>query len=282
MRRRPGLQGLQQTAANRQQLRALGERVEEANISVMRAQMATFKAALEQFAANHREEIRKNPEFRQQFHAMCASINVDPLVSNKGGTWAQKLGLGDFYYALAVTVLDVCRARRQYDGGLTELAVVHRHVSRRRGGAADPINEDDIVRALQKLSVLGGGLGVITVGGRRFVRSVPAELSTDANAILELAGVLGGFFQRADVASNLGWGEERTSDALTALAREGLILVDDPPDVPAEHPAHRMYWCPAVGMEEAVEEYQRREGLTVTGFRGLKARADEDEEYRVE
>ena len=37
-----------------------------------------------------REDIRANPAFRAQFHAMCANIGVDPLASNKG-LWAQVL-----------------------------------------------------------------------------------------------------------------------------------------------------------------------------------------------
>jgi hypothetical protein len=35
-----------------------------------------------------REDIRADPAFRAQFHAMCANIGVDPLASNKG-VWAQ-------------------------------------------------------------------------------------------------------------------------------------------------------------------------------------------------
>jgi len=269
MRRRPGVQGLQRAQAARDQLRALGDRVQETKVAAMRAQMATFKASLEEFAARHRDDIRRDPAFRQQFHAMCANIGVDPLVSNKGGTWARALGLGDFYYTLAVAVLDVCRARRDYDGGLTDMAVLHCHVQRRRGAAADAVSPEDVTRAIDKLAALGGGLGVVRIGGRAFVRSVPAELSTDGNALLALAAAERGFFSRARAERALGWGEERVGDALGALARDGLILVDDPPDG-----APRLYWCPAVGMEAGVEELQRREGRPVTGFRGMAARTD--------
>ena len=270
MRRRPGIHGLQRQQEKGEQYRILGQRAEEANIAVMKAQMATFKAALEQFATQHREDIRRDPDFRQKFHVMCANIGVDPLVSNKGGTLAEKLGLGDFYYALAITVLDVCKSRQAYDGGLTDLNDVHGAVSRRRGSMADPVSHEDIIRSIEKLAVLGGGLGVLKLGGRRFIRSIPAELSTDGNALLELSTAMGGFFVRKDVSDNLGWSEARISDALAALAREGLILVDDPPGVNGlETPEKRLYWCPAVGMSAAVEEFQRREGLPVTGFRGM-------------
>ena len=37
--------------------------------------------------------------------------------------------------------------------------------------------------------VLGGGIGVVTVGGQTLVSSVPHQLSTDTNAVLELAQV---------------------------------------------------------------------------------------------
>jgi hypothetical protein len=37
--------------------------------------------------------------------------------------------------------------------------------------------------------VLGGGLDLVTVGARTYIRSVPVELNTDVNRVLELAEV---------------------------------------------------------------------------------------------
>ena len=42
-------------------------------------QMDSFRSNLEEFAGQHREEIRRNPQFRSQFQEMCAAIGVDPL-----------------------------------------------------------------------------------------------------------------------------------------------------------------------------------------------------------
>ena len=42
-------------------------------------QLEAFKGNLEDFAAKHKDEIRRNPQFRVQFQEMCASIGVDPL-----------------------------------------------------------------------------------------------------------------------------------------------------------------------------------------------------------
>lgn len=61
----------------------VGNEVRKGNLEAMREQMAMFKDKLEEFAINHRTDIRKDPAFRAQFHAMCANIGVDPLASNK-------------------------------------------------------------------------------------------------------------------------------------------------------------------------------------------------------
>jgi hypothetical protein len=37
---------------------------------------------------------------------MCKSVGVDPLSSNKG-FWVDILGVGDFYYELAVSVVKI-------------------------------------------------------------------------------------------------------------------------------------------------------------------------------
>jgi ESCRT-II complex subunit VPS22 len=37
-------------------------------------------------------------------------------------------------------------------------------LQRRRGSKADPITEDDVMRAIDKLKVLGGGFSVMKVG----------------------------------------------------------------------------------------------------------------------
>lgn len=67
-----------------------------------------------------REDVRKDPVFRAQFHTMCANVGVDPLASNKG-MWAQLLGFGDFYYELGVQVVEACLATRSMNGGLMDL-----------------------------------------------------------------------------------------------------------------------------------------------------------------
>lgn len=64
-------------------------------------------------------------------------------------------------------------------------------VQRRRGSLADPISEDDILRAIGKLKALGSGFAVERIGKQALVRSVPGELNTDKNKLLELGQATG-------------------------------------------------------------------------------------------
>lgn len=49
----------------------------------MKEQLCLFRSKLEEFALQHKADIRRDPVFRAQFHTMCANIGVDPLASNK-------------------------------------------------------------------------------------------------------------------------------------------------------------------------------------------------------
>lgn len=240
MRRGPGIAGLQQAARTREQFKLAGEDVKQSSLQAMKDQMVVFKANLEEFAQKHKKAIRQDPVFRAQFHAMCANIGVDPLASNKG-MWAEVLGFGDFYYELGVQVVEACLATRALNGGMMELPALLRYVNRRRGAQAEPVSEDDVVRAIKKLKVLGGGFDMVAVGATSFVRSVPGELNLDKNRVLELAQEPGCLSQPQLVAA-AGWTAARAEAVLQSLLKEGLAWLDTgaPDRVP-------LYWFPCVG-----------------------------------
>ena len=47
--------------------------------SQISSQLDTFRVHLEEFARRHKNDIRKDPNFRGHFQQMCARIGVDPL-----------------------------------------------------------------------------------------------------------------------------------------------------------------------------------------------------------
>ncbi|XP_049491852.1 vacuolar-sorting protein SNF8 isoform X2 [Panthera uncia] len=158
----------------------------EDQLAQMSKQLDMFKTNLEEFASKHKQEIRKNPEFRVQFQDMCATIGVDPLASGKG-FWSEMLGVGDFYYELGVQIIEVCLALKHRNGGLITLEELHQQVLKGRGKFAQDVSQDDLIRAIKKLKALGTGFGIIPVGGTYLIQSVPAELNMDHTVVLQLA-----------------------------------------------------------------------------------------------
>ena len=195
---------------------------------------------------------RRDPIFRAQFHKMCANCGVDPLASNKG-FWAELLGFGDFYYELGVQIVEACLASRARDGGLCELAPLMQAVLRRRGSAATPVSEDDVLRAIERLRSLGGGWSVHHIGGCRFVRSVPVALNGDTSEVIRLAAAGGaggalppGCVSREGLQTAAGWRRERAEAALMELVKCGMAMIDD-----GGPTGERLFWLPCVSMAGA-------------------------------
>jgi len=62
------------------------------------------------------------------------------FVANKG-FWAELLGVGDFYYELAIQIIDLCLSKRDRNGGLVELGELKRNLEKIRGSGGQEISE---------------------------------------------------------------------------------------------------------------------------------------------
>ena len=134
MRKRPGIGAIQKQKIEQERFKGKANEIQENLMEQMSIQMENFRTNLETFAAKHKNEIKKNPAFRKQFQEMCASIGVDPLVSSKG-IWAEMLGVGDFYYEIAVQVIEVCMATAPRNGGIITLGELRQRLIKARGKA---------------------------------------------------------------------------------------------------------------------------------------------------
>lgn len=124
-----------------------GNTLRSSHSTSIATQLSVFRSLLQQFAQTHAKDIRSNPTFRAEFARMCSAIGVDPLASsnNAGGKdgsgsfWAQMLGtsVNDFYFELAVRVVEVCGATREENGGLIGVKEVRDRImsTRMEGGA---------------------------------------------------------------------------------------------------------------------------------------------------
>jgi ESCRT-II complex subunit VPS22 len=225
------------------------------HVESLQTQLSVFQQLLHQFSITHAKEIRSNPTFRAEFARMCNAIGVDPLASShtskdgKGGGsfWAQMLGgsVNDFYFELAVRVVEVCRGTRAENGGMMGIEEVKRVVQKGRGvGGGMEVSEyvvsplvstivcmiltvvsDDIRRAVKSLEPLGSGFTIVEIGATPMIRSVPKELNTDQSTVLEAVQVQG-FVTVSMLQVNLNWERARASAVIEDLVADSLLWVD--------------------------------------------------------
>ena len=159
--------------------------------------------------------------------------------------------MGDFYYELAVQIVEVCLATSHLNGGLitlddlrarllrsrskTRKEAISRFASGAASGDERATFSDDIMRAVSKLKVLGHGFELIPISGagsggtsaRYMIQSVPGELSMDETRILQLAEEHEGRVSVALCVDSLRWEPERAARNLDRLVRLERAWIDE-------------------------------------------------------
>lgn len=242
MRRRAGVGAIQKKNLEQEKYKDKGTELQENQLEQMTKQMEIFRTNLEEFAAKHKHDIKQNPQFRKQFQEMCAAIGVDPLTSGKG-FWSV-LGIGDFYYELAVQIIEVCIATSSRNGGLIGLEELRRRLIKARGQRKEhqEITTDDLLRAAKKLKVFGAGFTIIPISkGQYLVQSIPGELSMDHTAVLNAASNSDKAYVSVSIlVGSLSWPNERAQKALDYMIKQGLAWID------YQNPKEPLYWFPSL------------------------------------
>lgn len=92
--------------------------------------------------------------------------------------------------------------------------------------ASRELSTDDVLRAIDKLKILGNGFSIIQLNhGRILVQSVPGELSMDQNQVVQAAQESASV-SLPQLKGSLGWTEDRCYKVLQDSVREGLAWVD--------------------------------------------------------
>ncbi len=225
MRRKAGVAGIQKRQSESTQYMAVGRQLEDTKLSHVSELIQTFSASLTAFAEKHRHQINSDPQFRMQFHKMCNSIGVDPLASNKS-YWSDLLGFGNFYFELGVVIIQASMSLKAKNGGMSSIDEILRYIKSSTSiGKKNEITEDDVLRAVEKLGILGNGIRVVTVKGAKYLVTVPMELNNDHEDLFALAQD-GGFISESEAIHSLGWTKPRFDTIIQKLLREGFVWLD--------------------------------------------------------
>jgi len=243
MKRGIGVGHIIQNKQKDEGMKAQGAALEASRLSQLKQCADTLRQKLAEYAAKHESEIRSNPELRKSFREMCDGLGVDMLSSQKS-ILAQTLGLGDFYYQLAVQAIEQCVLTRKQNGGTMPLDDLLQRLQRVRPKQTC-ITESDIVYALGKVQdCFGSGYVIKSYSGRKVVvLAGDREAGQDTAAVLNLAASVGYpavVTVEGVVAHQKGlWSVDRAQRALDVLLWEGQAWIEE-----RDGGAPPVYWFP--------------------------------------
>lgn len=238
-----GIGALQKDKQRLELFQQKGSNLAKEELEKLGSQMNEFRTNLEKFAEKHKKDIKKNGEFRRHFQQMCAVAGVDPLRSS-ANFWVKLLGVGDFYYELAIQIVEVFLSTNHRNGGIMSIeellkrVLASRNVSESKNlSSTDSITTEDILEAIKKLRVLGSNIREIPNKNSYIIHATPAELNSDHLDITQVAHSTHGYVTLSILSEKLEWNEARIRKALDELIMEGIIWVDSQgPD------SETLYW----------------------------------------
>lgn len=236
MRRKVGVSVVKAKQDDKEKFTKIGKNLENEKLSFVQDVLEKFKTNLTEFAQKHRDRINEDPEFRQQFHKMCIGVGVDPLASGKG-FWADLLGFGDFYYELSVKIMQICLRTRAINGGIMKVQDLLHQLQQDRSlmsanqhHAKMVINQEDILRSLEKVAILGNGIRIVTLQSKeKLVVSIPTEINADHEFVLNYASQNDGLLPHRLLSKQYEWTEERINYVINPLLQEGVVWLDIQP-----------------------------------------------------
>lgn len=244
MRRKAGVGAINKKKDDLTAFSTVGKISKDQKLEHIKEVLSNFHNSLTEFAIKYKDKINADPEFRQQFHIMCSNIGVDPLASNKG-FWADILGVGDYYYELGVTITHICLKTRSTNGGIISISEVCNIIKNSGVSSRIQTSEEDIKRAVNKLSVLGNGFKIINLSNISMIISVPMELNVDHESLLQLSQDYNSISESL-VKLILNWTSDRFYFVITPLLRDGVVWVDNY-DISETH-----YMFPSTWMENNI------------------------------
>lgn len=242
-----GIGALQKDKQRLELFQQKGSVLAKEELEKLTCQMAEFRSNLEKFASKYKKDIKKDGEFRRQFQQMCATAGVDPLRSS-ANFWGKLLGVGDFYYELALQIVEVFLSTSYRNGGIMTIEELQDRVTAARNvsknsnlKSTDSITTDDLLEAIKKLRVLNSNIRALPSKNSYIIHSTPAEMNSDHIDITQCAHNTQGYVSKALLRDRLSWPDERIQKALDELIMEGMVWLDEQgPD--GEH----VFWFPSL------------------------------------
>ena len=107
-----------------------------------------------------------------------------------------------------------------------DLESVKLELSKMRGQYSEKISEDDIIQSVHCLMPLGDGFSILNLDGKKYIRSIPQELSQDLMIMLSYCSN-NSPVTTVCLEKSLGWTLDRIQANMVALIKQKIIWVDE-------------------------------------------------------
>lgn len=218
----------------------LGQTLTAKHNDQLLTQLEVLQSALVNFASDHGDEIKLNPEFRNKFTQMCLLANIDPLELLLQGNTKKNDKHANFQVALAVRIVEIGQSTRDLNGGLISIKELLVRLNDNKQISTN-ITDDDIQKALNILTTLGEGYNILDINGKKWLKFSSAtgtNISTDQKNIYELCGFMGGFVTTRLLRDNYGWDKVRCKTVIDEMIMNGFLWIDEGGQEP-------QFWVPS-------------------------------------
>lgn len=228
--------------ADREAFLRLGQLLTKKQSDELSTQLAVYQSALVNFARDHGETIKNNPEFSRKFTQMCHLIGVDTLELMLFLDSSKKKS-DNFYLGLAVRIVEICEETRDINGGLISLKELY---SRLKDDASAPVtaSEEEIIKSLTLLGEEGNGYEILDINRKKWIRSTGSSgkgsISTNQKKVYELCEFTGGYVTYRLLRDNYGWDAVRLNTVIDEMILNGFLWIDN-----QGFTGERQFWEPS-------------------------------------
>ena len=240
---RRGLGTVFKNQQNKKNIEKIGQKMEEEQLKNLTEQLQTFTSNLESFSKQHKDDIKFNPTFREQFYTMCVEIGVDPLASIS--LWSKELNLTEFYYNLAIQIITISMTK----GPLIEINqlrnMLKSHMKAEQNKQDITIN--DIEQAIKSVSELKCGFQIVDIKNSKAVVTVPMEKPASVDEIIKLASENNGWIGYSICYNKKQMSKIEFEDAIQKLLSHGIAWSDEQNFIKSETKNDDViYWFPGI------------------------------------
>ncbi len=224
---RMGLRRIEEKLTQEAEMKRKGAELALKSLEEMTQKVQDLHKDLEKLEKRYQTDLKKNPELSRRLMALREELGLPRAIGiyeiGKQPSLMQRLkGKDEIHNFLALRILELGKQMRSQSGGLLSVSELALKLSDESQGITTSI--DDITTALNLLKKNGMIHDIRQLAGMKVVVFIDPNLTTDHQAILELAARYQGQISLTELVRETSWTLERVNQGLTQLIQQKIAI----------------------------------------------------------